>query len=145
MVAAMVLGFVTESDAWGRRPGFGPHGSKKMMKRIVSKLELNEQQKKIFKLAHEEMRAEMEVNRKKIKALHQKFAAELKKEKPNRDKIHKYVRQIGRLQTEMKLKRMDNVLELQKTLTPKQRKLHNEMMEKAKKQMHKRYRNKSCR
>ena len=152
ITVVIVLGYVTESQAWGKRPWHAAYDSDKVIERVCLRLELNKKQRASFKSAHENLRAEMKQNKVKIQALQQKIAGELKKDQPNRVQIHKYVKQINQLRTSLHLKKIDNVIDLHKTLSPKQRKLQTEMMDKSRSQMKKGkskrgkgYRNKSSR
>ena len=79
------------------------------------------------------MKKEMKTNHEKMKEIKDKMKAELEKENPNKRTIHDYIKKMGSLRTNMRIKRMDSLLDMRKTLTPEQREKFKKMAKMRKK------------
>jgi len=106
--------------------------SEKALDRICKKLGLTEGQKAQFKARQEKIRPAMKVERIEMKTLAEQMKAEIKKENPDRKKIHKYIRQINHLRMLAEIRRTDLLLDLRQILTPEQNEKFKQMMKRKK-------------
>lgn len=149
-VVLLSVALATQSLAWW---GGGDKAKKiepeKRMERIAEKLDLTEEQKEKFKALVEEQKEEKKVKMKakrekseerkaegeKIKDLAKKMKEELRKDAPDRNKIHGYIKQMSEIRTGMQIKRIDSLLELRKSLTPEQKEKFKKMTHTGKKRL----------
>lgn len=121
LTALLVVALASQSLAWwgGGKPKRPSHDKRTEM--IARRLKLTEEQKKKF-LAHQaEMKKALQANRKQVKEVGSKLKAELKKDAPDRKKVHAHINEINEHQRKMQIKRMDSLLDLRGALTPEQR------------------------
>ncbi len=133
LIVLLVVLFASQCFAFLGRPdkaknGEGPD-SQKMFKRICEKLELTEKQKAQLQADNVKREAAMKVERIEMKTLAEQMKAEMKKENPDRKKIHKYIRQINHLRMLAQIRRTDSLLDLRQMLTPKQKEKFKQMMQ----------------
>jgi len=122
LTAFLVVVLASQSLAWwgGGKPKRPSHD--KRIEMIARRLKLTDEQKKKF-LAHQaEMKKAMLANRKQVKEVGNKLKAELKKDAPDRKKVHARINEINELQRKMQIRRVDSLLDLRKSLSPEQRK-----------------------
>jgi len=113
VMVCMLMGLSSQAQAWW--------GREKPRKTIARRLELTEGQKKKFEAVEEETKKEMKASQKQIKEIGEKFKAELQKDTPDRNAVHRHIQELSKVRTRMEIKRMDSMLELRKMLTPEQR------------------------
>ena len=115
----------------GERKGRPPRqfNSKKMDKIITKRLNLNAEQLKLFTEQNEKVLQLFQKNETQMKELRGKLDSELLKDTPDANAIHSYIRKMNELMTEVQIKRMDVLLQLQATLTPEQKAKFQEMTE----------------
>ena len=133
----MVAAVVSKAEAFAgpapKRPSID-----KLADRMAKDLDLTDKQKSNFLDRAKKTKEEPEGLLAKNKGLMEKMQAELGKDNPNRDVIHNYVQEIGKNRTEMQFKRLDDLLEFRKQLTPEQQKKFKEMHAKRKEKAKKR-------
>ena len=128
--ALMMIMLAAQSFAWGWGDGKRDTDKKdRPAEKIVKLLGLTDDQKKQFDAAHEAGRKDAEPYMQKLKDLSEKLKAELTKETPNKSDAENLVREIGKNRTELEVKRIDSMLDLQKILTPEQKTKFQKMMD----------------
>lgn len=103
-----------------KRPGLG----------IVKRLQLNEEQKQKFMDREEKIRQDAKKEMENIGKLESKLKEEMKKDSPDRNVVNSCIKDISAIRSGIQMKRMENLLELKKTLTPEQKVKFNEMLKK---------------
>ena len=116
----------------GRSGGEFPDRDK-AIEGISKKLELSKEQEKEFRSRSKEIEKDIVKLRLKNRDLWDKVESELLKDKPDRGAIYKHMQQINQNQFELRFKRMDNLLEFRKKLSPEQQKKFKDMLEQRKK------------
>ena len=128
IIAAIIIGSSSLAFGFGPEPGRGHgegpepgKGPEKFIERIGKDLELTKQQQD--KLLTEAKQGEKEAGqiRSKNKDLFDKIEKELLKDSPDRDLLHNYIQQISQNNAQMEMKRMDQMIDLRKELTPAQK------------------------
>lgn len=104
----------------------GKHGS---MKHMMKELELNKEQKKIFREIRKENREQMESNREKMKELRKEMHKLANEDKFDESKVRELADQKASLMSDMMVKRMKTMQRLRKELTPEQQEELEEMSE----------------
>lgn len=118
IAAFLFLSLASQSHAWGRAP---ERNRDRLNSKISKDLNLSKEQKDKFAGHNKKMKEAMKLHRKEMKDLADKFKHELQKDDPKREDVHVLIRKIGQKRTEMEIRRIDNLFELRKMLTPKQR------------------------
>jgi Spy/CpxP family protein refolding chaperone len=95
---------------------------------IAKRLGLNEEQKKAFVEREEKIRQAIKQEREEIGKLEAKLKDEMKKDNPDKNNVNNYLKEIGAVREKIQMKRMENLLELKKSLTPEQKLKFNEML-----------------
>jgi len=140
LVAAMLIGVSSDAFAWGRRPkekspnversGMRKPDVKTLEKKLSKDLGLTQKQKDKFKANAKATEKEVKEIRAKNKELQKKLREEMQKEAPDRNKVHQYIKERGKLQTDIQIERMDSMLELRKSLAPEQKEKFKNMLRK---------------
>jgi Spy/CpxP family protein refolding chaperone len=120
---------------WGG--GRGP--AEKMVERIAKELNLTQQQKDKFVTGAKQVEEEAGKVRIANKEIFTKIEKELAKDSPDSKQINSYLQEMNNNQTKIQFKRMEQLIQLRKELTPEQKiKLEN-LMKKKKGQFNKRH------
>ena len=108
-------------------PGAGPMGGGDQMKQEKGRwqeeeksLGLNEEQRAKMKTVREEAKAKGEALRNQLKAKHEALGQELDAQKPDRAKAEAIVKELGALEQQMGLDRVDMIFQIRAILTPEQ-------------------------
>ncbi len=109
--------------AWRRPPEKREPGAM-----IAKRLNLSEDQKKLLIGDPKQRQAEFKATMEKIKGLEDKLRLELSKDAPDRTAVHGYIKAINDERLAMELKRIDTLLDLQKTLSPQQKEEFKKML-----------------
>ena len=132
VIVVLLVAFVLSAPslAMGKRPQRGPQFDRaKMEEHIVKKLELTDQQRAAFESGRKKLDGAMKDGRGKVDKLSAALKAELQKDSPDRRKIHGYIDGLGKLHNEMQIRRMDAMLDLRETLSPKQKEKFRKMLD----------------
>ena len=103
-----------------KRPMFPPP-HEKMMERMAKDLGLTVEQKEKYSGMAKKLEEESKTMRSRNKEFFDKIGQELAKDSPNRDLLYKYMQQISKNEDQMRLKRMDQMIQLRKELTQEQK------------------------
>jgi periplasmic protein CpxP/Spy len=134
LLVVMLLA-VSSSQAfafWGKEKRSKFNDPQKRFELIAEKLELTEDQKKVFRAEGEKTREEMKAQGEKMKDFSEKMKAELKKDPPNRKVLHRLITKTDAMRTKMHIRRLDSMLDLREILTPEQKEEFGKMLEKHK-------------
>lgn len=113
----------TQSLAWERNKD----SREKMKMEFIHKLSLNQEQQKKFLEQRQQTDRDMLTFRQKNEKLRREMRDELKKDRPDRGRLYKFIRETNKNTTEMQIKRMDHMLKMREWLTPEQKVKFNEM------------------
>jgi Spy/CpxP family protein refolding chaperone len=103
----------------------------RMERVVVKKLGLSDAQKKQYKTQQDKLQQEAKAIRDKIKKLSEKLRSELQKDISDRNAIHATIAEINKLRSDIQIKRMDLLLDLQKILTKEQREKFKKMLDRS--------------
>ncbi|OGC22696.1 hypothetical protein A2291_01050 [candidate division WOR-1 bacterium RIFOXYB2_FULL_42_35] len=126
----------SQALAWGGGQG-GPSMKRGMESKMFKTLALTKEQKERFLTERQKMAKEALESRQKNERFRLEMKAELVKDSPDKDRLHKHIREINNNSTELQIKRLDLMLEMRYQLTPEQRVKFKEMVENERKQMKK--------
>lgn len=108
-------------------PGPGPKGGQEQMKHEQARwqeeensLGLSEEQRAKMKTVREEAKAKGEALRSQLKVKHEALGQELDAQKPDRAKAEAIVKELGALEQQMGLDRVDMIFQIRAILTPEQ-------------------------
>jgi Spy/CpxP family protein refolding chaperone len=127
VMVCMLMGLSSQAQAWWGRERSRP-APEKVRKTIARRLELTEEQKKKFEAVEEETKKEMKASREKEKQIGEKLKAELQKDTPDRNAVHRHIQEMSKVRTRMEIKRMDSMLELREMLTAEQQEKFKKML-----------------
>lgn len=105
---------------------FGPQRAKglpaeKMIERMAKDIGLTQQQKDKFLAGAKQIEEEAKDIHSRNREIFDKIEKELLKESPDSKAIYGYMQQISQNNTRIQFKRMDQIIQLRKELTPEQR------------------------
>lgn len=123
MIALVMLAL--SGIAFGAPP-FGWAGEKRpmaerMIDRMAKDIGLTQQQKDKFLAGEKQIEEEAQKIHSKNREIFDKIEEELLKESPDSRRIYGYMQQISQNNTQIQFKRMDQMIQLRKELTPEQR------------------------
>jgi len=95
---------------------------------IAKRLGLSEEQKKSFMEREEKIKLDLKKEMEEVKNLESKLKEEIKKDAPDKNTVNNYIKEISAVMSKIQMKRMENLLELKKSLTPEQKVKFNEML-----------------
>lgn len=101
--------------------GDRPRSPEKMLERIAQELGLTQEQKEKYLSGAKKVEADAQSLKAKNKELFAAIEKEMVKDNPDGKAIHNYMRQIGQNRTEIQFKRMEQLLQLRKELSPEQK------------------------
>lgn len=110
------------------KPGGSEPG--KLVERIARRLNLTAEQKEKFTAQSKKLQKDIAANRDKIKDFSAKLRAEMQKDTPDKNIIHRLIRDLDQTRTEMQIVRIDSLLDLRKILTPEQKEKFKKLLEK---------------
>ena len=120
LILALLCSAAVAFDRPNKRPMFPPP-HEKMMERMAKDLGLTKEQKAKYTAMAKQLEEESTAMRSKNKEFFDKIGSELAKDSPNRDLLFGYMQQISKNEDQMRLKRMDQMIQLRKELTPEQK------------------------
>lgn len=118
--------FSSQAFAWGQQKS-SRRMKNHMQGMMFKKLALTEKQRKHFLSKKQQMERDCLGWQQKNEKIRLNMRAELKKDPPNRSKLHGYIREINKNQSEIQIKRMDLMLDMHNQLTPEQKAKFKEM------------------
>jgi Spy/CpxP family protein refolding chaperone len=108
--------------------------SAKMFEKMAKDIGLTDQQKDKFMAAAKQVEEEAKTAHKKNRELFGKVEEEIQKDAPDRKLIQDYVRQINQNNTQIQLKRLEQIIQMRRKLTPEQKGKMDQLMQARKKQ-----------
>jgi len=128
LIVAVLLGFTSSANAWGRggfnkEKGWGKptEEGRHPVEGLARMLNLTPEQKN--KLMEQDQALEREIlpAQQKIESLRLKMEEEMSKDKPDHRVIEDYVKEIGQNRVAIQMKRIDFLLKFRESLSPEQR------------------------
>lgn len=111
--------------------------AEKIVERISSKLDLNDEQKEKLNKIKDEVVAKIKENRKNRGKFSEEFAEDIKSDKLNRDKMLQFLNQRAEKRYSMHGFMVDKFIEFHSILTPEQREKMSEKIKEFSKKFHK--------
>jgi Spy/CpxP family protein refolding chaperone len=120
LMAMLLLGMAPGAWGFGSQGGRGP-AAEKRLERIIQELGLTKEQKEKYLAGAKQIEEEAKAIRSQNREIFGKIEKEMLKDTADRQAIHNYIQQINQNNAKMQIKRMDQILELRKELTPEQK------------------------
>jgi Spy/CpxP family protein refolding chaperone len=135
LVGVVLAGFSSGALAFGSRA----FSAEKMIDRIASDLGLTKQQKDKLLSGAKQVEEEAKDLHSKNREIYGKIEKELIKDAPDRGVLSDFLQQISQNNAQIHLKRMEQIIELRKELTPEQRTKFEKLMGERKEMANKRF------
>jgi Spy/CpxP family protein refolding chaperone len=128
----LVVVFLVASGAQAALPRFGEKRPEpgKMVERMAKDIGLTKEQKDKFIEGAKKIEEIAKASREKDREIMDKIEAEMVKDSPDTRMIHSYLLQISQNRTEIQFKRLEQMIELRKGLTPEQKTKLEQLMKK---------------
>jgi Spy/CpxP family protein refolding chaperone len=120
LIIVLLWGMAPGARGFGFRNGPGP-AAEKRLERITQELGLTKEQKEKYLAGAKQIEEEAKAIRSQNREIFGKIEKEMLKDTADRQAIHNYIQQINQNNAKMQIKRMDQMLDLQKELSPEQK------------------------
>ncbi|OGC04974.1 hypothetical protein A2276_03360 [candidate division WOR-1 bacterium RIFOXYA12_FULL_43_27] len=117
LILIAIVAFSSQSLAWGGKA----RPTEKMKLGFTRELNLTEEQQKKFLEQRQQMEKELLPLEQKNEKIRGELGEEIKKEAPDRGKLHNLIKDTNKNMAEIQIRRMDYMLKMRELLTPEQK------------------------